>query len=196
MDSSIPYTKQGHLCVLDPRRISLIRISADDPILDIGGGGEGVIGRLCGRNVIALDNRLDELMETPDGPMKVVADARCLPFDVHSFGCVTAFFSLMYISDDDLPAVFAEISRVLRPEGRLLIWDSYLPCILDNSCTHVAFRLHIDLPGEFVDTAYGVRWPSSERTAAYYARMAQVAGLHVFTEQIRTNILFLDCIVN
>ena len=32
-------------------------------MLDIGGGGEGVIGRLYGRQVVAIDNRQEELDE-------------------------------------------------------------------------------------------------------------------------------------
>ena len=34
-------------------------------ILDIGGGGEGIIGRLYGPQVIAIDYRQDELDEAP-----------------------------------------------------------------------------------------------------------------------------------
>lgn len=29
------------------------------PILDLGGGGEGVIGRIYGRQAVAIDNRQD-----------------------------------------------------------------------------------------------------------------------------------------
>ena len=36
-------------------------------ILDIGGGGEGTIGRLYGTQVIAIDNRQEELDEAPEG---------------------------------------------------------------------------------------------------------------------------------
>lgn len=48
-------------------------------ILDIGGGGEGIIGRLYGRQVTAIDNRREELDEAPEGFEKVLMDAcRCL----------------------------------------------------------------------------------------------------------------------
>ncbi|NIV37241.1 MAG: hypothetical protein GWN58_49800, partial [Anaerolineae bacterium] len=39
-------------------------------ILDIGGGGEGIIGLLKGRDVIAIDLRAEELEEAPPGPLK------------------------------------------------------------------------------------------------------------------------------
>ena len=37
-------------------------------VLDIGGGGEGIIGRLYGKNVTAIDIRQEELDEAPEGP--------------------------------------------------------------------------------------------------------------------------------
>lgn len=45
------------------------------PILDLGGGGEGIIGRIYGRQATAIDNRQEELDEAPDGPKKLLMDA-------------------------------------------------------------------------------------------------------------------------
>ena len=66
-------------------------------ILDIGGGGEGVIGQLKDKDVIAVDISKRELEESPDGPLKIVMDARELQFLDESFSTVTAFFALMYV---------------------------------------------------------------------------------------------------
>jgi len=44
--------------------------------LDIGGGGEGVIGQMKGKQVIAIDPNRRELEEAADGPLKIVMDAR------------------------------------------------------------------------------------------------------------------------
>lgn len=44
-------------------------------ILDIGGGGEGIIGRLYDPQVLAVDNRQDELDETPETFKKALMDA-------------------------------------------------------------------------------------------------------------------------
>ena len=49
-------------------------------ILDVGGGGEGIIGRLYGEQVIAIDNCQEELDEAPDGFQKDM-DGR-LPYDL------------------------------------------------------------------------------------------------------------------
>lgn len=44
-----------------------LRKELDGEILDVGGGGEGTIGRLYGSQVTAIDNRQEELDEAPDG---------------------------------------------------------------------------------------------------------------------------------
>ncbi len=108
--------------------ISLDEYALPGPVLDIGGGGEGVIGQLLGWDVIAIDHRLDELLETPDGHDKVMMDARRLGFSGQFFPTLTAFFSLMYIPKrEDQITVFAEAQRVLQPGGSFHLWDVTLP---------------------------------------------------------------------
>ena len=60
-------------------------------ILDIGGGGEGVIGRLYGAQVIAIDNSQEELDEAPNGFKKVLMDACCINYPNEKFDHVTFF---------------------------------------------------------------------------------------------------------
>jgi ubiquinone/menaquinone biosynthesis C-methylase UbiE len=72
-------------------------------ILDVGGGGEGIIGLLKGQDVVVIDMRKDELEETTNDALKVVMDARDLKFIDESF---------------------REIWRVLKPGGEVLIWDA------------------------------------------------------------------------
>jgi hypothetical protein len=63
-------------------------------ILDIGGGGEGVIGQLKGKDVVAIDFKEEELLEAADGPLKIIMDAKDLKFLDESFPTVTAFFCI------------------------------------------------------------------------------------------------------
>ena len=63
----------------------------DGHILDIGGGGDGVIGRLYTNQVVAIDIRQDELDEAPIGFEKIVMDATHLEFNDNSFDHVTSF---------------------------------------------------------------------------------------------------------
>jgi len=46
-----------------------------------------------GEKVIAIDFKKEELLETADGPLKIIMDARELKFLDESFQTVTAFFS-------------------------------------------------------------------------------------------------------
>ncbi len=77
-------------------------------ILDLGGGGEGMIGQLRGRQVVAIDLRREELEECASGPIKVVADARALPFLDKSFDAITASCFLMDVPQSGRGAVLAE----------------------------------------------------------------------------------------
>ena len=54
-----------------------LRIEKDliGPILDLGGGGEGVIGQIYRQQAVVIDNRQEELDETPEGPEKLLMDA-------------------------------------------------------------------------------------------------------------------------
>ncbi len=50
---------------------------------------------------ISDDANQRELEEAPNGPLKIVMDARDLEFLDGAFGAVTAFFMLMYVDQAD-----------------------------------------------------------------------------------------------
>lgn len=72
----------------------IVKIEKDikGSILDIGGGGEGIIGRIYKESVIAIDNRQDEQDKAPDCCEKRLMDARNLLFKEQSFDNVTFFY--------------------------------------------------------------------------------------------------------
>ena len=88
-------------------------------ILDVGGGGEGVIGRLYTDHVIAIDNRKEELDEAPEGFKKMLMDATDMSFDDNTFDCVTAFYSLMFMNEKTQEKALSESARVLKEGGEL-----------------------------------------------------------------------------
>lgn len=122
-------------------------------ILDIGGGGEGVIGRLYNKQVIAIDNRQDELDEAPSGFDKIVMDATYLDFEDNSFEHVTSFYTLMYMSSKEQKQAISEAARVLVNGGELHIWDCNIPSAYPEPfCVDVI----VQLPNECISTTYGV----------------------------------------
>ncbi len=150
-------------------------------VLDIGGGGEGIIGRMKPRQVIAIDLFKRELMEAPPGPLKIVMDAADMKFLDSTFNTATAFFSLMYMTPDVQTKVFAETFRVLKPGGRFLIWDALIPTALDRNTQFVAFYFNFKLPKETVRTGYGTPWPMIPLDLAHYRVLAETSGFRVTT---------------
>jgi ubiquinone/menaquinone biosynthesis C-methylase UbiE len=159
---------EGHSTSEDRRywlpeiEVDLGPIEAQSWILDIGGGGEGVIGQLAGDQVVAIDRSERELREAPEGPLKIVMDATQLDFLDESFQTVTCFFSLMYMPLDIHLQVFSEITRVLKSGGRCLIWDYTIPVQGDIQQPIGAFKLTVNLPDRVINTGYGTRWPEAE----------------------------------
>jgi SAM-dependent methyltransferase len=150
-------------------------------ILDIGGGGEGIIGRMKPRQVVAIDLYQRELLESPAGPLKIFMDATDLKFLDASFDTVTAFFSLMYMKPEIQKKVLVEGYRVLKPGGRWLIWDAVIPTTLEKDTQGVVFRFTFKLPNETVQTGYGTFWPDRPLDVAYYTALAQQTGFRVVT---------------
>ncbi len=144
-----------------------------------------MIGRLKGRDVVAIDIRKDELEECAQGPLKIVMDARDLKFLDESFDTATAFFSMMYMKTaEDHQKVMREVWRVLKPRGRLYIWEVDLPerPATDKEFYLVPLRYRV---GDYeMGTGYGMRWPDGPRGEAYYIQLVEDAGFqHLATER-------------
>ncbi|MGD0027787.1 MAG: class I SAM-dependent methyltransferase [Candidatus Bathyarchaeia archaeon] len=187
-------TEDELACILssydtDVQTVEVSRIETDGLILDVGGGGEGIIGRLNGKQVVATDTREGELMETHNEALKVVMDAADLKYLPKSFDVCTAFFSLMYIPKNIHQKVFEEVFRVLKDKGRFLIWDARIP---ENVAGYKAFIVHlkVKLPNEEVRTAYGARWQA--QSPEYFKEMARLTGFKVTKESSKNEIFHLE----
>lgn len=142
--------------VVEQQVIELKPLAVDGFVLDIGGGGEGVIGRLMGRQVVAIDKSRSELEETVNEALKVEMDATDLKFLDVSFDAVTSFYTLMYMDDETHLKVLREAYRVLKKGGALHVWD----VAMDPGATGKPFILvsvEARLPGETIETSYGHR---------------------------------------
>lgn len=108
----------------------------DGVCLDLG-CGTGLYGetlRGTGRAVIGIDVSRDQLRLAKGREMVAAGDASRLPFRDGSFDDVAGIW--VHSDLDDLPGVLAEVARVLRPGGRLLLFGVHPcfngPCVEDR----------------------------------------------------------------
>ena len=148
-----------------PKQRIVIQETPQGSVIDIGGGGEGVIAQAGGAGIVAIDKYASEIHEArnkaPDTPW-MVADATELPCKSHGFDNATAFFSCMYMPDDVKGNVFRETRRVLKTGGEFRIWDVHMA----PTSNVFAIRLQADLPdGHTINTVYGVKAKDQSATA-------------------------------
>lgn len=107
------------------QEIRLNSLPSDGLIIDIGGGGEGLVSRLEKDRVCVVDISLNKIREAQiyGAPAQwVVSDGRHLCFRTGSFDIATLWFSLGYMrSWNTKELVMREVQRVLKPEGLLSI---------------------------------------------------------------------------
>jgi len=143
-------------------------------VIDIGGGGEGVIAQAGGARVVAIDRLRSEIHEAREKALDatwIVADATALPFSNQCLDNATAFFSCMYMSGDAQEKVFRETRRVLKNGGEFWIWDAHMV----PKGRVFAIRLQVDSPDmAMVSTAYGAR--AREQSASSIGGLLRQAG--------------------
>ncbi|MBI9043603.1 MAG: class I SAM-dependent methyltransferase [Anaerolineaceae bacterium] len=178
------------LFFLEKQTITLENFESQGLILDIGGGGEGVIGQLKGEQVVAIDKSLEELEEAEPGPLKIQMDASALKFLDESFRQVTAFYGLMFMKPALQKAVLKEVFRVLKPGGVFHIWDIQVESPGLQSTSGFAFYLTVNMPGKTIETGYGFHWPDRIQDIDYYRKIVVESGFDILDEQI-TGLSFL-----
>jgi len=161
-------------------------------ILDIGGGGEGIIGQLMGSNVIAIDNRISELIEAPPGPIKITMDARNLTFGNLAFECVTAFFSMMYVARQDHEIIFRQVNRILQPSGRFHIWDIIIPQYDGNDEKIFMVPLEIKIGSKIIKTGYGTKWKKREQDLKYFGNLGRKCGFEIVSNWQKQKHYYLE----
>jgi ubiquinone/menaquinone biosynthesis C-methylase UbiE len=164
---------------IEQQTVALHDFPAQGLILDIGGGGEGVIGQLKGAQVVAIDVFPRELAGTPSGPLKIIMDARELKFLDSTFNTVTSFFACMFIHLNDHAKVFQEILRVLTPGGQFLLWDIEIQQRPEPQKDLMAFSLQVALPARVVNTGYGTPYTERPLGLEYYVTLAKKVGFEL-----------------
>lgn len=158
-------------------------------ILDIGGGGEGVIGRIYGQKVTAIDNRQEELDEAPDTCKKMLMDASNLDFEDQRFHHVTFFYSLMYMDKDVQQQAISEGARVLHTGGSLHIWDAEI-----ERAYPAPFLAELDIygAGEVIHTIYGIIKDNAAQNADIFIEMCGEQGLKLIKQQKENGNFYLE----
>jgi len=174
---------------IDPQKIDLTIIELKGRILDIGGGGEGIIGQLKGKQVVAIDPKESELKEaTPGDYLKIIMDAKELQFLDETFDTITAFFTLMYIPLSDHQKVFKEIYRVTKKGGEFVIWDFSIPKRETSDKNFYGLYLDIKIGEKEISTGYATKW-DKEQDLEYYLNLGKAIGFKIL-ESDTTNELF------
>ena len=141
--------------------IDLSDITLTGRVLDIGGGGEGVISRHSGNKVIAIDKLAEELAETPDIGTKVIMDACNLKFIDEYFNNITCFYTLMYMDLSQIEQFLSEAYRVIKAGAALWIWDSNIPAVISADVFVVNLEVKIS-KNLSITTGYGVSWQKEQ----------------------------------
>jgi len=158
------------------QKVDLSNIKLEGLILDIGGGGEGVIGQFKKDQVIAIDHNKRELEEAPEGGVKIIMDAGELAFLDNTFDTVTSFFTLMYIPKSEHKKIFKEIYRVLKKDGYLVLWDVIIPKRENQIHEMFSLPLKIKMDDKELDTGYGVFWGKKEQNLEYFQKLSIKVG--------------------
>lgn len=181
-------SQEERMYIVENQKITIEEEIAGQRILDIGGGGEGVIGLCYGDRIIAIDPRKDELEETPEGPLKIVMDARELSFLGNSFDAVTSFFTMMYINKDDHEKVFKEIYRVLKDNGEFILWDATIPEYDGGTKDIFVIQLEIETPVRVIKTGYGILRKDKAQDIEYFIGIGENLGFNVIEREVQDQV--------
>jgi ubiquinone/menaquinone biosynthesis C-methylase UbiE len=160
-------------------------------ILDIGAGGEGVIAHIKGIQVIGIDKRKDELMQTDDEALKIIMNATEMQFLDNTFPIVTLFFTLMYMPWDDIKKTFTEIKRVLQPGGQVLVWDVAVDPPDNPNLEYFMIPMNVFLPnGNTIETGYGAS--IRKQGMDDFIKIARDVGFEIVKKEKQGHFFFLE----
>jgi SAM-dependent methyltransferase len=181
INKSLENKMDDRIYFYEKETISLSKIITDGIILDIGGGGEGIIGKINGKNVLSIDRLKEELEEVENDAIKIVMDASDLKLLDNSIDIVTSFFTLMYINKEKINIVFSEMSRVLKNNGKLYIWDIIIERNEENKDI-VCVPVDIKINNKLIHVDYGVNWKNNEQNKDMFLKIATEVGLSLIKD--------------
>lgn len=139
----------------------LSALPGDTRVLDAG-CGEGVLV-----DEFAARLRIEGIDANYSSERVRTGSLTALPFDDGAFDRALCLDVLEHLAFEEQPRALAELHRVLRPGGELLVSVPNL--------AHLQSRLHFLLRGQLVRTASEYKHPG-DRPVADYIRLARSAG--------------------
>jgi len=173
------FSMEEKIQFIELQKIDLTDVELKGRILDIGGGGEAIIGLLKGELVVAIDRRKAELENAPSGDhLNIIMDAKDLQFLDESFDTVTAFFTLMYVPLENHLKIIQEIHRVLKKGGEFVIWDFPIPKRATQDKDFYGLYLEVKIRESEISTGYGTKW-DKEQDLEYFVDLGTSNGFSV-----------------
>jgi len=176
---------------IDLQTIDLSNVKLKGKILDIGGGGEGIIGQLKGEQVVAIDPKESELKEaTPGEYLKIIMDAKDLHFLDETFDTTTAFFTFMYIPLSEHQKIFKEIYRVTKKGGEFVIWDLRIPNRVISDKDFYGLYIKVKIEEKEISTGYATKW-DRQQDLEYYLNLGTSIGFKTIEKKLMNEIFYL-----
>jgi 2-polyprenyl-3-methyl-5-hydroxy-6-metoxy-1,4-benzoquinol methylase len=153
-----------YLAKLDAVRRWLEVLPPGTRVLDAGCGEGVLVDEFAAR--LAIEG-LDAHYESP---RVRTGSLTALPYDDGAFDRALCLDVLEHLTFEDQPRALAELHRVLRPSGELLVSIPNL--------AHLQSRVHFLLTGRLIRTASELKHPG-DRPAAEYIELARRAGFEL-----------------
>ena len=161
------------------QKINLSKLAIEGLTLDIGGGGEGIIGQIKRDKIVIIDQLKEELEESYANGLKIIMDAQDLKFLDKTFDISTLFFTMMYIPKQLHKKVFYEIFRILKDGGELFLWDVRIPERKHSKENAFVVPISIRLDNnKIIDTMYGVKWDKTQNLE-YFISLAKKTNFNI-----------------
>lgn len=191
IDSFLEELAKEKVFFIDKQKIDLTNIKLEGRILDIGGGGEGLIAQFKDEQVVAIDPNKKELEDAPhSGALNIIMDAKELKFLDNTFDTATAFFTMMYIPVIDHKTVFQEIHRVLKLNGEFVLWDVNIPDRNNIEKDLFGLNLEIKISDKTINTGYATLW-DKEQDMQYFLNLAKSIGFKILEQKVENEIFYL-----
>ena len=175
--------------------VAHLSLNAGDRVLDVAAGTGSITRRLAasGAEVVSLDQSYEMLARAVErSATGLVATAEELPFADNEFDALTFGYLLRYV--DSVPQAMAEITRVVRPGGRVGMVEFGRPSGLWRWAWWGFTRIILPLAGRLISRpwfevgiflgpsidAFADRWPPASLAAAWEeAGLVDVAVTHM-----------------